>query len=289
MASEQLPDDHYRISYEEIHLDIAETARQIRQTFAPDLMVAIGGGGFFPARVLRTFLKREGSNGKLVNVPIQAIGLSLYEDLGQAEKALQSSGPSSLGKIGVEVVRTQWLDAPKRDVKEPGNAETQSHGGLLGKNILIVDEVDDSRTTLRYAYNELLSDVRKALEALTPEQRAQTPPTRFAIFVVHNKLRSKKGSLPIVWSNHAVTEKDQPRDEAVGSTGNDQRLASGQEVVSQRKDENGTVVSGVWYFAAETTGNIWIEYPWEQDDILEHNRLTALAKKLGQNGKRDSE
>ncbi|PWN36190.1 PRTase-like protein [Meira miltonrushii] len=255
MASEQLPDDHYRISYEEIHLDIAETARQIRQTFAPDLMVAIGGGGFFPARVLRTFLKREGSNGKLVNVPIQAIGLSLYEDLGQAEKALQSSGPSSLGKIGVEVVRTQWLDAPKRDVKD-GNAETQLHGGLLGKNILIVDEVDDSRTTLRYAYNELLSDVRKALEALTPEQRAQTPPTRFAIFVVHNKLRSKKGSLPIV---------------------------------CQRKDENGTVVSGVWYFAAETTGNIWIEYPWEQDDILEHNRLTALAKKLGQNGKRDSE
>lgn len=288
MTSEQLPDDHYRISYEEIHLDIAETARQIRQTFAPDLMVAIGGGGFFPARVLRTFLKREGSNGKLVNVPIQAIGLSLYEDLGQAEKALQSSGPSSLGKIGVEVVRTQWLDAPKRDVKD-GNGDAQSHGGLLGKNILIVDEVDDSRTTLRYAYNELLSDVRKALASLPSEQRQQIPPTRFAIFVVHNKLRSKKGSLPIVWSNHTTTEKDQPKDEAFGSIDNAQRLSAGQEVVGQRKDENGTIVPGVWYFAAETTGNIWIEYPWEQDDILEHNRLTALAKKLGQNGKRDSE
>lgn len=133
MSNETLPDDHYRISYEEVHLDIAEAARHIRSTFAPDLMVAIGGGGFFPARVLRTFLKRDVGEGKMVNVPIQAIGLSLYEDLGTVEKAKESSGPSSIGKIGVEVVRTQWLDAPKREGKDG-----QLTGGLLGKNILIV-------------------------------------------------------------------------------------------------------------------------------------------------------
>lgn len=131
-SAEGLPDDHYRISYEDIHLHIAETAKQIRKTFSPDLMVAIGGGGFFPARVLRTFLKREVAGGKLVNVPIQAIGLSLYEDLGQVEKAKESSGPSSIGKIGIEVIRTQWLDAPKRE------GQDGITGGLLGKNILIV-------------------------------------------------------------------------------------------------------------------------------------------------------
>lgn len=130
---EQLPDDHYRITYDEIHLLIAATAKHILGTFSPDVLIAIGGGGFYPARVLRTFLKRKAGNGKLVNVPIQAIGLSLYEDLGQEEKEKESSGPSSMGRIGTTVVRTQWLDAPKREGKDG-----QLAGGLLGKNILIV-------------------------------------------------------------------------------------------------------------------------------------------------------
>jgi hypoxanthine phosphoribosyltransferase len=37
-------------------------------------MIAIGGGGYVPARILRSFLKQP--NGP--NIPIQAIGLSLY-------------------------------------------------------------------------------------------------------------------------------------------------------------------------------------------------------------------
>lgn len=126
----ELPDDHYRPTYEDIHQHIASTARQIRSTFRPDLIVAIGGGGFFPARVLRTFLKRNVGENKLVNVPIQAIGLSLYEDLAGDET--NTDGPTAKGKIGLEVVRTQWLDAPKRAGDDPLT------GGLLGKNILIV-------------------------------------------------------------------------------------------------------------------------------------------------------
>lgn len=46
---------------------------------------------------MRTFLKT--TNNK--NIPIQAIGLSLYEELG-----LENSEE----KLGKEVVRTQWLD-----------------------------------------------------------------------------------------------------------------------------------------------------------------------------------
>jgi len=58
---------------------------------------------------------------------------------------------------------------------------------LIGKNILIVDEVDDSRTTLQYAYNELLKDVKSAIGSLNEEERKGLPETKFAIFVVHNK------------------------------------------------------------------------------------------------------
>lgn len=117
---------------------------------------------------------------------------------------------------------------------------------------MIQDEVDDSRTTLRYAYHELLSDVKQSLAALSPEERAKTPPTRFAIFVVNNKLREKKGELPIVWSNHAKTEESQPG-------GGIAKLSSGQEIVKSRSDEAGSIVPGVWYFAAETTEDCWVE------------------------------
>lgn len=40
--------------------------------------LAIGGGGFIPARIIRSFLK-VGETKR--NIPIQAIGLSLYEAL----------------------------------------------------------------------------------------------------------------------------------------------------------------------------------------------------------------
>ena len=99
-----------------------ESARRILDEFNPNVMIAIGGGGFVPARILRTFLKRHGSK----NIPIVAIGLSLYEDTPQRQ------GPE---EPGVEVIRTQWLDF-----------STIGGQDLIGKKILIVDEVDDTRT-----------------------------------------------------------------------------------------------------------------------------------------------
>lgn len=50
-------------------------------TLAPDLFIAIGGGGFIPARILRTFCKNI-ENGNKRNIPIQAVGLYLYESMG---------------------------------------------------------------------------------------------------------------------------------------------------------------------------------------------------------------
>lgn len=131
-------------------------------------MIAIGGGGYVPARILRSFLKKPGNP----NIPIQAIGLSLYESLGTDDQ---------IEEVGTKVTRTQWLDL--------GSLEMAN---LIGKSVLIVDEVDDTRTTLEYAVKELEKDVAQAAK----EQGREGERTRFSIFVLHNKDKSKKGTLP---------------------------------------------------------------------------------------------
>ncbi|KAA1103590.1 hypoxanthine-guanine phosphoribosyltransferase [Puccinia graminis f. sp. tritici] len=45
-------DQHVRLTYEDIHRTIADASETIRDQFGPEIMIAIGGGGFFPARVL---------------------------------------------------------------------------------------------------------------------------------------------------------------------------------------------------------------------------------------------
>ncbi|EPX70599.1 xanthine phosphoribosyltransferase [Schizosaccharomyces octosporus yFS286] len=154
-------------SYNDVHKMCAEQANHILQVFRPDVIIAIGGGGFIPARILRTFLKKKGSK----NIPIQAIGLSLYEEL-------TTDSPEEVP--GVEVKRTQWLDF-----------STLGMVSLVGKNILIVDEVDDTRTTLHYAVRELQNDVAKQAKELNREHEK----TSFGIFVVHNKVKPKNAEL----------------------------------------------------------------------------------------------
>ena len=53
-------------------------------------------------------------------------------------------------------------------------------------------ELDFAR---RYAVSELQADVERELAALPEEEREQQR-TKFAVFVVHNKLKPKLGSLP---------------------------------------------------------------------------------------------
>lgn len=162
---------HWRVTYNDIHNLIRSATPNIASHFNPDLLVAIGGGGFFPARVMRTFLREITDNKAL---QIQAIGLSLYEPV-----------PGSTSEqIGNEVIRTQWLgpDAGKM---------------LVGKRILIVDEVDDTRKTLGYALSELKKDIEEELATRPESERERLgAATKFAIFVVHNKLKEKLAHLP---------------------------------------------------------------------------------------------
>lgn len=158
------------VTYNQVHKLCQDAAPRILSDFAPNLMIAIGGGGYVPARILRSFLKKPGSP----NIPIQAIGLSLYEQLG-------TNGDGQVEIPGTKVTRTQWLDLRSLEM-----------ANLIGKSVLIVDEVDDTRTTLEYAVKELEKDVATAAK----EAGRGGEETKFSIFVLHNKDKPKKGHLP---------------------------------------------------------------------------------------------
>lgn len=107
-------------TYNQIHNTIKTVAEQILESgFDPDVIVAIGTGGFIPARIIKTYL----------NKPILTVGLRLYD---------------ANNKPKAEPEKIQWIDEVEKKLK--------------GKKILLVDEVDDSRVTLEYCLRELLSD-----------------------------------------------------------------------------------------------------------------------------------
>ncbi|KAG0091259.1 hypoxanthine-guanine phosphoribosyltransferase [Podila epicladia] len=167
------------VSYNQIHTMIKETvdSMHLNEDFQPDIMVAIGGGGFIPARILRTFLKKK--NNK--NISIQAIGLSLYEDL-EIWKASHKDDETPIASEP-EVVKTQWLNFDS------------SETSLIGRNILIVDEVDDTRRTLAYAVRELAKDLELESQKLRAQGK-EVPETKIGVFVLHNKLKEKREELP---------------------------------------------------------------------------------------------
>ena len=111
-------DGKYFLSYENIHRTVRSMAESITASgFDPDLIVAIGTGGFIPARILKTFIRK----------PIFTVGISYY---GADNKPAKT--PRTI----------QWIDEVEQK--------------LRGRTVLLVDEVDDSRVTLEYCLRELL-------------------------------------------------------------------------------------------------------------------------------------
>lgn len=110
--------EKYYVTYQEIHRTVKKLSEMIRTSgFSPDLIVAIGTGGFIPARILKTYL----------NLPILTVGISYYDLHNQ---------PAATPQM------IQWID--------------EVRAKLTGKKVLLVDEVDDSRVTLEYCLRELL-------------------------------------------------------------------------------------------------------------------------------------
>ncbi|MDC7126484.1 MAG: phosphoribosyltransferase family protein [Spirochaetales bacterium] len=129
-------------TYNDIHNTIKKLSEQIQESgYEPDLIVAIGTGGFIPARIIKTYIKK----------PILTVGLKLYDENNQPKDTPE---------------KIQWIDEVEKKLKN--------------KKILLVDEVDDSRTTLEYCLKELL--------------RAE--PAEIAVAVLHDKEKEKRGSIP---------------------------------------------------------------------------------------------
>ena len=106
-------------SYTHIHKTVKGLYEKIRSAeFQADLIVAIGTGGFIPARILKSYM----------DLPILTVGLKLY-----GEDNLPAQSPQKI----------QWIDEVEKK--------------LTGKRVLLVDEIDDSRITLAYCIRELLS------------------------------------------------------------------------------------------------------------------------------------
>ena len=125
-------------SYDQIHSLVKHGADLLEITgFKPDYIVAIGGGGFIPARILRTY----------VDVPILAVTVSFYEG--------ESHTPT----------------------KEPEIIQTIDREILRGKKILIVDEVDDTRSTLYWVIRNLSEKLDNSCDC--------------GVFVVNNKHKEK--------------------------------------------------------------------------------------------------
>ncbi|MDO5059883.1 MAG: phosphoribosyltransferase [Neisseria sp.] len=166
-------------TYDEIHQVLKKLAEKIQQSGVQyDAMIAIGGGGFIPARILRCF----------INIPIYAVTTAYYDS-------------DNEGKVTDEVKKIQWLDPIP--------------ASLQGKNVLVVDEVDDSRVTMEFVLNELGKEAFGEI----------------GVAVLHEKIKEKAGKIP----------------------------------------------EGVHYFSGITVQDWWINYPWDADDIEEHNRLAAAG------------
>jgi hypoxanthine phosphoribosyltransferase len=121
------------------------------RAFKPDVIIAIGGGGFIPARMLRTALK----------VPVLAISLELYDDNTNTRNAT--------------VKKTQWFD-------EQSGVGSQ----VRGKRVLIMDEVDDTRTTLAYA-------VREVMETNAPSHIAVAVPSPHNEIIIECNMNVQSG------------------------------------------------------------------------------------------------
>ena len=140
------PDGKIYYSYADVHSTVTSLVPRL-QEFDPTVLIAIGGGGFIPARILRTQIKK----------PILAVSLELYDDT-----------TNTIGASGVKCF--QWFD------------ETAWPGTLIEEgNALIIDEVDDTRTTLQYCVEEVIKRCK---------------PAKVGVVVVHNKLKEKRGTLP---------------------------------------------------------------------------------------------
>ncbi|MHA1719931.1 MAG: phosphoribosyltransferase [Promethearchaeota archaeon] len=141
-VSHEVKEGEYYFTYTQMHRLVFKLAEKIKASeFDPDFIIAIGTGGFIPARMLKIYINRK----------VLTVGLSYYDDNDQLMDHL---------------LKIQWL---QDDAKK-----------LKGKKVLLVDEVNDTGSTLEYTLEELL----------------KCNPKEIAVMVLHDKKKEKKGHIP---------------------------------------------------------------------------------------------
>ena len=134
----------YYIKYDNIHEEVENLFIKIKKNlYFPDVIIAIGTGGFIPARILKTFFN---------NIPIICITINYYDNDKIQKKTKQ--------------IQSILKNSPE-------------HNMIKNKKIIIIDELDDTRTTLEYITNLLL----------------EFQPSEMAIGVLYNKKKIKKGTI----------------------------------------------------------------------------------------------
>jgi len=137
------------VKYSEIHKLVAKAFKDIEASgWEPDVIVAIASGGFIPARIFKTYLKKD----------IYVVGLRRYFD---------DASPIPVPQ------KVQWIDEVEKK--------------LTGKKVLLVDEVDDTRITLAYCIEELLKNKPAEIRVAVLHQKDKPKQARYpdAVKVVY--------------------------------------------------------------------------------------------------------
>ena len=132
------------IRYDDIHQEVERLYLKMKDAnYVPDYIIAIGTGGFIPARILRSYL----------DIPIICMTVGFYGNDDKLQKK----------KKKVQMIEKNSLE----------------HQMIKGKKIIVIDELDDTRTTLPYIINLLL----------------ELEPAEISVGVLHNKKKEKEGKL----------------------------------------------------------------------------------------------
>lgn len=143
------------LSYETIVKDIRKLAMNINNSDTKyDAIISIAGGGLIPSRLLRNYL----------NIPIYSINVKFY---------------NNNNEINNEGQIIQWLS--DKEIQE-----------LSGKNVLIVDDLDDTRTTLLFIIDKL----------------KHYSFNKIGIAVLYNKKKDKSGEIPLFCEYFIVKDVD---------------------------------------------------------------------------------
>ncbi|VVU94608.1 Phosphoribosyl transferase domain [seawater metagenome] len=104
------------LSYAQIEDLVEDLYSKLKNNFEPDIVIAIGSGGWLPARLINRFFKKE----------IESIRVYSYNDINNKQESIIDS---EFSKINADYIQN--------------------------KNLLIIDDINDTGATLGYVVEKI--------------------------------------------------------------------------------------------------------------------------------------